>query len=277
MSVELKQQKLKVSNMAEHLIGSEIIKLANEVNELIKKGEPIANLTIGDFDPSVFPIPALLRDEIIMQIDGLRQEQMDRETDYNEYKNRILWKCLHEYKNVLPVVFDNHSHQTTMMRKTIDDIQTSALLYVEGDAPLTPDVEIDWQKCFDMIGNEKANTIRFHHEAFIPESHNHLMFGLEDIFMRTSQWSQRPHLSKVSYYREVILPPLEDKTFIEDKTHGRIQDEISPYDNFNKDGWNKHKLWIYHPEGNIKRSYHLDGREGGRKYTSDDDVWFNKK
>jgi hypothetical protein len=43
------------------------------------------------------------KNEIIMQIDGLRQEQMDRETDYNEYKNRILWKCLHEYENVLPV------------------------------------------------------------------------------------------------------------------------------------------------------------------------------
>lgn len=66
MSAETKQQqKMKVSNMAEHLIGSEIIKLANEVNELIKKGEPIANLTIGDFDPAIFPIPALLRDEII--------------------------------------------------------------------------------------------------------------------------------------------------------------------------------------------------------------------
>jgi hypothetical protein len=217
------------------------------------------------------------KNEIIMQIDGLRQEQLDRETDYNEYKNRILWKCLHEYHNVLPIVFDKHSHQTTMMRKTIDDIQTSVMLYVEGDAPLTPDLEIDWQKCFDLIGSGKANTIRFHHESFIPESHNHLMFGLNNGFMRTSQWSQRPHLSKVSYYREVILPPLEDKTFIEDKTHGRIQDEISPYNNFSKDGWNKHKLWIYHPEGNIKRSYHLDGREGGRKFTSDDDVWFNKQ
>lgn len=54
-----------VSHMAEHLIGSEIIKLANEVNELIKKGEKIANLTIGDFDPAVFPIPTVLRDEII--------------------------------------------------------------------------------------------------------------------------------------------------------------------------------------------------------------------
>ncbi len=51
--------------MAEHLIGSEIIKLANEVNEKIKKGENIHNLTIGDFDSAVFPIPVELRDAII--------------------------------------------------------------------------------------------------------------------------------------------------------------------------------------------------------------------
>lgn len=51
--------------MAEHLIGSEIIKLANEINEKIKKGEPISNLTIGDFDPKIFPIPVELLDEII--------------------------------------------------------------------------------------------------------------------------------------------------------------------------------------------------------------------
>ena len=60
-----KNTALPVSYMAEHLIGSEIIKLANEVNEKIKKGEKIHNLTIGDFDPSVFPIPVELRDAII--------------------------------------------------------------------------------------------------------------------------------------------------------------------------------------------------------------------
>jgi len=54
-----------VSQMAENLIGSEIIKLANEVNEKIRNGEKIANLTIGDFDPSIFPIPTVLLDEII--------------------------------------------------------------------------------------------------------------------------------------------------------------------------------------------------------------------
>jgi len=215
--------------------------------------------------------------EIIMQIDGLRREQQHRKADYDEYKNRILWKCLHEYKNVLPIIFKKHSHQTTMMRKTIDLIETPLLLYVEGDAPLTVDNPIDWQKCFDLIKSEKANTIRFHFESSIPESHKHLMFGLEDIFMKTAQWSQRPHLSRVSYYRDVILPPLGNKTFIEDRTHGIIQDDILPYDNFNDDGWNKHKLWIYHPEENIKRSYHLDGRQGTRKFTTDDDAWGYKK
>jgi hypothetical protein len=211
--------------------------------------------------------------EIIMQIDGLRSEQLHRKNDYDEYKNRILWKCLHEYKNILPIIFDRHSHQSTMLKQTINLINTSCLLYVEGDAPLTPDVEIEWDKCLDMIEYGKANTIRFHFESSIPEPHNHLMFGLEDGFMKTSQWSQRPHLSTVEYYRKVILPEVEDFAFIEDTTHGRIQDDISPYGIFSEDGWNKHKLWIYHPEGNIKRSYHLDGRQGTRKYTSDDLIW----
>jgi hypothetical protein len=215
--------------------------------------------------------------EIIMQIDGLRMEQQHRKSDYDEYKNRILWKCLHEYKNVLPIVFDKHSHQTTMMRQTMNLIQTSLILYVEGDAPLVIDEPIDWQKCLDLIEYEKANTIRFHFESVIPEPHEHLMFGLEDGFMKTAQWSQRPHLSRASYYKNIIMPLLEDKTFIEDATHGIIQDDMLPYGKFSDNGWNKHKLWIYHPEGNIKRSYHLDGRQGTRKFTTDDDVWGYKK
>lgn len=56
---------LKVSQMAENLIGSEIIRLAAEVNEKIKAGEKIYNLTIGDFNPKIFPIPSELKQEII--------------------------------------------------------------------------------------------------------------------------------------------------------------------------------------------------------------------
>ncbi len=54
----------KVSKLAEHIIGSEIIKLAAEVNEKIKQGEKVYNLTIGDFNPKVFPIPAELKKHI---------------------------------------------------------------------------------------------------------------------------------------------------------------------------------------------------------------------
>ncbi len=63
--LEIKERSLKVSHMAETLVASEIIKLAGEINEKIKNGEQIYNLTIGDFDPKVFPIPIELEEEII--------------------------------------------------------------------------------------------------------------------------------------------------------------------------------------------------------------------
>jgi aspartate aminotransferase len=54
-----------VSHKAEQLIGSEIIKLAGEVNQKIKEGQTIYNLTIGDFDPLLFSIPSELKEYII--------------------------------------------------------------------------------------------------------------------------------------------------------------------------------------------------------------------
>lgn len=56
---------LRVSEMAEQLIGSEIIKLAGEIREKVKKGEQIYNFTIGDFEPKIFPIPSELTQAII--------------------------------------------------------------------------------------------------------------------------------------------------------------------------------------------------------------------
>jgi len=56
---------MKVSKLAENIIGSEIIKLAAEVNEKIKQGEKIYNLTIGDFNPKEFSIPAELKQHIV--------------------------------------------------------------------------------------------------------------------------------------------------------------------------------------------------------------------
>jgi aspartate aminotransferase len=56
---------MKVSALANTLIGSEIIKIGNEVNDMKRKGAQIANLTIGDFDSSIYPIPNDLKNEIV--------------------------------------------------------------------------------------------------------------------------------------------------------------------------------------------------------------------
>lgn len=55
----------KLSQLAETLIGSEIVKLGNMISERIRNGEKIYNFTIGDFDPQVFPIPAELEELIV--------------------------------------------------------------------------------------------------------------------------------------------------------------------------------------------------------------------
>ncbi len=54
-----------LSQLAETLIGSEIVKLGADIKEKISLGEKIYNFTIGDFDPNIFPIPESLKELII--------------------------------------------------------------------------------------------------------------------------------------------------------------------------------------------------------------------
>jgi aspartate aminotransferase len=56
---------MKLSHLSETLIGSEIVKLGGEIKEKIRQGERIYNFTVGDFDPSIFPIPQELEDAIV--------------------------------------------------------------------------------------------------------------------------------------------------------------------------------------------------------------------
>jgi aspartate aminotransferase len=56
---------VQLSKLADTLIGSEIVKLGGEIRALQQQGAKIYNFTVGDFDPNVFPIPTLLKDEII--------------------------------------------------------------------------------------------------------------------------------------------------------------------------------------------------------------------
>lgn len=206
--------------------------------------------------------------EIIVTFDGVRPEQEDRRANYEMFKRQFLWECYNNpmYKNILPINFKEHSHQVKMAREAMNWVKSEVVLYVEQDTPITPDCEIEWEKCLDFIHSGEANLIRFHFEAFVPEEHKHMIIGeVENGFLRTAQWSQRPHLIATPYFNRILDQYFSPDAicFIEDKMHGIVWEDYKIYGTM---GWNQHRLWIYHPDGNIKRSYTTDGRQGEPKW-----------
>jgi aspartate aminotransferase len=60
----------RASEMAGGLVASEILRIAGEIRGLVQSGKSICNLTVGDFDPKQFPIPARLRTGISKALEG---------------------------------------------------------------------------------------------------------------------------------------------------------------------------------------------------------------
>ncbi len=64
-----------LSERVRGLVGSEILKIAAEIRERIAAGQPVCNLTVGDFNPRYFPIPGPL-------LEGVRKALASGETNY---------------------------------------------------------------------------------------------------------------------------------------------------------------------------------------------------
>lgn len=210
--------------------------------------------------------------EIILTFDGLRQEQEDRREAYEEYIRRALFKANTEWGNVVPIIFNKQTHQVGMARVALQEINTPLILYMEQDAPIVTDLPIEWDKLSNDILSGVSNMIRFHFEAFVPKEHIHMMIGEpENGLLKTAQWSQRPHLASTAFYRRILSENFSDKSncFIEDLIHGKLHEA---YLKDGVQGWQQWRVHIYHPEGNIKRSYHTDGREGSEKYDKNQ-IW----
>ncbi len=58
------------STMSGGLIGSQILKVAGEIRELVAQGRSVCNLTVGDFSPAEFPIPQGLRQRIVQALEA---------------------------------------------------------------------------------------------------------------------------------------------------------------------------------------------------------------
>lgn len=202
--------------------------------------------------------------EIILTFDGVRPEQDHYHAAYAEHIYRVLWKAK-KWGAVAPFVFEAHAHQVGMMRRVIDEIRTPLLLYVEQDTPLVCDEPIDWELITKFIMSGESNLVRLHHEGVIPKAHEHMMHGEDGSFIRTSQWSQRPHIATVPLYRHVLSQFSDDANcFIEDKMHSVLS---QAWLRDGMIGWNLWRAHVYNPgRGNVKRSYHIDGRAGDPKF-----------
>lgn len=206
---------------------------------------------------------------IVIAADGVRPEQERLRQDYQEYVRRLLWLTNHELERVVPFVAPEHLHQAQLTRRALDLVRTPLMLFVEHDTPLCD--EIDWAGLSRAVLGGEAHVVRLHHEALVLAPHEHLMLDREPQLvggapmLRTAQWSQRPHLTSTDWYREMLDANFgpRAKTMIEDVMHGIVVEDWRAHGVM---GWDRYRLWLYAPEGHMKRSLHLDGRAGEPKY-----------
>ena len=204
--------------------------------------------------------------EILVMCDGVRAEQAHYRPAYEEYLRRLVWKCRHEWSNVLPIIHGEHLHQAEMTRRTLDLVTTPTILFAEHDCPVRG--SIPWQALIAAVRSDRADVVRLHHEATVLPVHEYLMLGPDqDVAgarMRpTKQWSARPHVARTAYYRRAIADHFApgEKSMLEDRLHGVAQSYPLA-----------HRIWILtEPNGEhgIKYSWHLDGRGTDEKWVGE--------
>lgn len=206
--------------------------------------------------------------EVIVMADGVRPEQEHRRADYEEHLRRLLWSLNHGRRNHLPLVFGEHRHQAAMTRAALDLVRTPLVAFIEHDTPIVG--EVPWQAMASAIlETGQVDVIRLHHEAAVLKPHRYLMAGkVQEVggvpMQPTAQWSQRPHVASVAWYRSMLDRHFSAaaRTMIEDRLYGFL---ATPW--VERHEWGDEcRLWLYHPEGSIQRSTHLDGRAGEAKY-----------
>ena len=193
--------------------------------------------------------------------DGTHESLLHRQDDYFVYRMAVIEKIeAHKYGYCTYIDFREHTHQAKMTRFVMDYyVDTPLIMFCEHDTSPIGDIPFS-QICKLVEHSPTINYMRFNifHEI-LPE-HRDLMIAEGDDnngikYTKTIQWSQRPHIAKSSFYRQILENHFgkEHKTMIEDVMHSVVQD-----------AWHRDKvdmgLTIYTPDGNQLRSYHADGR-----------------
>lgn len=208
--------------------------------------------------------------EILIGCDGVREEQQDRAADYHVFLQRLTEWCLWHH-NVTPFVFDEHLHQSGMMRRLLDEVRTEYIMFVEHDCPIV--APVPYTEILETMRFRRLNSVRLMHEASVLPEHEHLFFDAypDDPapWRETVQWSQRPHVARTDWYVSIMSHYFgaEARTMIEDVMHGVVQ-HGHPYATRKRQSkaLERWRMGVYAPEGSMKRSGHLDGRAGEPKF-----------
>jgi hypothetical protein len=200
--------------------------------------------------------------QINVLADGVRREEEHRRYNYMTYLGYLATSLVARFSPAYFAVSHKHIHQIGLMRRILPAITTPLLLFMEHDTPLN-ELPIEWNEIVEILcdPDEEIACIRFNPEVEIPKEHEYLMCGEEMIgavrLTKTIQFHARPHIATTLFYRRLLDKFSPDANcFIEDKAHSICQVE----------GWDNFPMAIYTPEGSQKRSYHLDSRNGAKKF-----------
>lgn len=211
--------------------------------------------------------------DIVIAADGCRPEQSNRRSAYEEYLRRVVYKCQHEWHNVLPVLMPEWVHQANSVKRALEEVHTPLIVFMEHDTPL--EGEIPWPSLCHLVLEDTFREIRFHFDPAIHPDHEHGMIDPEPVEIGTHhgivhvrrtwlRWS-RPHIASTAHYRDRVMSYFnaDSRSMIEDPLHSVV--ECAWMDN-GMEGWDEWRIAIYTPEGGYKRSSHLDSRGADPKF-----------
>lgn len=240
--------------------------MINSLTILIPTSPIPSHPSTAILDETVANIRKYTDARIILMIDGIHESLRNRTEDYRKYLHNIGGKINdRSYGDCIVRLFNDHTHQAEMTKTVLrDEVTTPLIFFVEHDTHIRG--EIPFNEICDLVeSSHDINYVRFNiFDRILPE-HQYLMLNSiernEIPLIRTIQWSQRPHIAKSDWYRDLLWTyfPEGKKTMIEDVMHGIVMEKHKhiKVDRFG--------LAIYAPPGNQLRSYHSDGRGGDEK------------
>lgn len=188
--------------------------------------------------------------QIVIMMDGIRPSVEFRRAQYEDYKNRL--KALN-LPNVAWVEFHRPTQQAMMLRHVLPQASTESFMFIEHDAYLD-ERPIPFQDFEDALA--LVNLIRLYWHPVIHPEHEYLMHGnCGTEFMKTTQFSGWPFVSKTKWFAELI-----DKHFSLGQS---AMIETVLYSPIVSAPWDEYKLVIWTAsDRDFVSFHHLNGRVG---------------